>query len=164
MAKFRHKIFEYTLSNGPLAIYVKLRVAHAPGMPGTFSPAPRVSDSDMHHDTCVTSLVYSFKVDGGESIPGACATHNFTYLVRDPYPANFTLDHVHSWVCSYLCTYTYWPIYGHIIDYTKKSMFTLFISLLNIDPMNGVIFTSCTYGIISNYQYKHFSKHIKMEF
>ena len=33
---------------------MKLRVAHAPGMPGTFSPPPRVSDSDMHHGTCVT--------------------------------------------------------------------------------------------------------------
>ena len=27
------------LSNGPLTRYVKLQVAHAPGMPGTFSPA-----------------------------------------------------------------------------------------------------------------------------
>ena len=27
--------------NGPLARYVKLRVAHAPGIPGTFSPPPR---------------------------------------------------------------------------------------------------------------------------
>ena len=27
------------LCNGPLARYVKIRVAHAPGMPGTFSPA-----------------------------------------------------------------------------------------------------------------------------
>ena len=42
--------------NGPLARYVKLRVAHAPGMPGTFSPPPRVSDHDMHHGTCVTPL------------------------------------------------------------------------------------------------------------
>ena len=38
--------------NGPLARYVKLRVAHAPGMLGTFSPPPRVSDPDMHHGTC----------------------------------------------------------------------------------------------------------------
>ena len=35
---------------GPLARYVKLRVAHAPG---TFSPPPRVSDPDMHHGPCV---------------------------------------------------------------------------------------------------------------
>ena len=34
--------------------YVKLRVVHALGMPGTFSPPPRVSDPDMHHGTCVT--------------------------------------------------------------------------------------------------------------
>ena len=37
----------------PLARYVKLQVAHAPGMPGTFSPPPRVNDPDMHHGTCV---------------------------------------------------------------------------------------------------------------
>ena len=43
-------------SHGPLARYVKLRVAHAPEMSGTFSPPPRVSDSDMHHGTCVTHV------------------------------------------------------------------------------------------------------------
>ena len=30
--------------------------AHAPGMPGTFSPQARVSDPDMHHGTCVTHV------------------------------------------------------------------------------------------------------------
>ena len=43
-------------SNGPLARYVKLRDAHAPGMPETFSPPPRVSDADMHHGKCVTNV------------------------------------------------------------------------------------------------------------
>ena len=42
--------------NGPLVRYVKVRVAHYPGMPGTFSPPPRVSDPDMHHGTCVTHV------------------------------------------------------------------------------------------------------------
>ena len=42
--------------NGPLTRYVKLRVAHAPGMPGTFSPPPRDSDPDLHHGTCVTHV------------------------------------------------------------------------------------------------------------
>ena len=37
----------------PLTRYVKLRVALAPGMPGTISPPPRVSNPDMHHDTCM---------------------------------------------------------------------------------------------------------------
>ena len=36
--------------------YAKSRVAHAPGMPRTFSPPPRVSDPDMHHGTCVTHV------------------------------------------------------------------------------------------------------------
>ena len=44
------------LSHGPLARYVKLRFAHAPGMPGTFSPPSRVSDPDMYHGTCVTHV------------------------------------------------------------------------------------------------------------
>ena len=33
-----------------------MRVAHAPGMPGTFSPPPRVSNPDMHHGTSVTHM------------------------------------------------------------------------------------------------------------
>ena len=45
-----------TLPHGPLARYVKLLIGHSPGMPGTFSPPPWVSDSDMHHDTCMTHL------------------------------------------------------------------------------------------------------------
>ena len=43
-------------NNGPLARYVKLQVAHAPGMPGTLSPPPQVSDPDMHQGTCVTHV------------------------------------------------------------------------------------------------------------
>ena len=42
--------------HGPLTNYAKLRVAHAPGMPGTFSPPPRVSSPDMHHGSCVTHV------------------------------------------------------------------------------------------------------------
>ena len=43
-------------SNGPLARYVKLRVAHAPGMPGTFSSPPQNRYPGMHHGTCVTHV------------------------------------------------------------------------------------------------------------
>ena len=46
-------------NNGPLARYVNLRFAHAPGMPGTFSPPHRVSDPDMHHGTCVMHVPWS---------------------------------------------------------------------------------------------------------
>ena len=41
---------------GPFLRYVKLRVVHAPGMPGTFSPPLQVSDPDMHHATCVAHV------------------------------------------------------------------------------------------------------------
>ena len=40
----------------PLTRYARLRVAHAPGMRGTFSRPPRVSDPDGHHGTCVTHV------------------------------------------------------------------------------------------------------------
>ena len=44
--------------HGPLVRYIQLLVAHAPGMPGMFSPPlrkPLVSDPDMHYGACVTS-------------------------------------------------------------------------------------------------------------
>ena len=46
--------------HGHLARYVKLMVAHALGMPGTFFPPlkrkPLDSDPGMHHGTCVTHV------------------------------------------------------------------------------------------------------------
>ena len=47
-----------TLSNfnEPLTRYAKLRVLHAPGMPGMFSPRSGVSDPAMHHGKCVTQV------------------------------------------------------------------------------------------------------------
>ena len=49
----------HTFANGPLSRYEKLRVAHEPGMTGTFSPPPRLSDPDMHHGTRVTHMSWS---------------------------------------------------------------------------------------------------------
>ena len=77
--------------------YVKLRVAHAPGMPGMFFPPPRVSNLDMHHGTCVTHVPWGMPRSlnsgflwsrWGENVPGipsACTTCNFTHLARGPY-------------------------------------------------------------------------------
>ena len=42
--------------NWALVRYVKLRVVHTPGMPGTFYPPPRISDPDLYHGTCVTHV------------------------------------------------------------------------------------------------------------
>ena len=83
--------------HGSLARYVTLRVVHAPGMPGTFprhrlQRKPLVSDPGMHHGTCVTRVPWcmsgSLIGGGGGNVPGiprACATPNFTYLVRGPW-------------------------------------------------------------------------------
>ena len=75
----------------------KIACAHAPGMPGSFSPPPLISVPNMQHGTCVThvpwcmpgSLTSSFlwsrrrgKIVPG--IPGACATRSFMYPVRGP--------------------------------------------------------------------------------
>ena len=79
-------------------------VAHVPGMPGTFSPPPRVSESDMHHGTCVkhvpwcmpgllTSGFIRSRWRGKRSWHSrACTTRNFTYLVRGP-------GHQQPWSC-----------------------------------------------------------------
>ena len=76
--------------HGHLARYVNLRVAHAPEMPGTFSPQPRNSDAGIHHGTCIMHVPWCMTVSltrgflwsrwrGKRSgIPGACETHNFT--------------------------------------------------------------------------------------
>ena len=81
---------------GLLPDTLKLRIAHAPVMPGTFSPPPTskemlVSDPGMHHGTCVTHVPWcmlgSLSRGGGENVPGilsACTTHNFAYLSRGP--------------------------------------------------------------------------------
>ena len=50
------------LNNAYLDRCVKYRIAHAPGMPGSFSPPPRVSDPDMHHGTCVTHVTWCMPV------------------------------------------------------------------------------------------------------
>ena len=51
-----------TSIHGPLTSYIKLMAAHAPGMPGTFSPSPRVSDPDKQHGTCVTHVPWCIPV------------------------------------------------------------------------------------------------------
>ena len=91
-----NKLSHLISSHGLLAWYVKLRVAHAPWIPGTFSPPPRVNDPDMHHGTCMThvpwcmpgSLTSGFLLsrcrENVPGIPGACATVNCVYLVRGP--------------------------------------------------------------------------------
>ena len=92
-----HHISSTIYKHRPLTRYAPLRLAHAPGMLGTFprhrlQRKPLVSDPGMHHGTCVTHVPWcmsgSLTRNGGENvpgIPGACATRNFAYLVRGPW-------------------------------------------------------------------------------
>ena len=72
------------LVHGPVIRRVKFWVAHAPGMPGTFSSLPTSKETVTHVPWCISG---SLTRGGGENvpgIPGACASHNSTYLVRGP--------------------------------------------------------------------------------
>ena len=103
----------------------KIAGAHARGILGTVSPSPQVSDPYMHHGTCVThvpwcmpgSLTSGFlwkrRRGNFPGIPGACATCNFTYLVRGPCIVK-TIQHAKGWdhvirttLWFILCCYTY---------------------------------------------------------
>ena len=75
---------------------------------------PLVSDPDMHHGTCVTHVPWCMSGTvtrcGEENvpiIPGACATLNFTYLVRDPQMTAFEglKDWYRRWEKSTRCNF-----------------------------------------------------------
>ena len=88
----------------PLDRYLKLRVAHAPGMAETFSAPLQVSDPDMYHGTCVThvpwcmlgsltsAFLWNLRWGNVPDITGACAANNFTDLVRGPCTENQARD------------------------------------------------------------------------
>ena len=71
-------IYSSFFRHGSLTRYTKLRVARAPGMPGTFSPPPRVSDPDIHHGTCVTHVPWC--------MPGS-QTSGFLWTAGKTFPA-----------------------------------------------------------------------------
>ena len=81
---------------GPLIRYVKLPVRMRWEYRERFPCHRWLSDPDMQHGTCVThvpwrmpgsltsSFLWSRRRGNVPGIPGACATRNFTYLVRGP--------------------------------------------------------------------------------
>ena len=104
--------------NGPLTRYVKVWVAHAPGMPGTFSPATDfktkllVSDPGMHHGTCVYEPVRPYSIDAALTFTNEVKWHRtiqhlryrnteqtLSYRVYFPYwtPPFRTNDDVMAW-------------------------------------------------------------------
>ena len=90
---------------GPLTRYVILRVCIRRECRERFphhqlQRKPLVYDPGMHHGTCVTHVPWcmsgSLTRGGGKNVPGtpgACATRNFTYLVRGPCMSRRTFYH-----------------------------------------------------------------------
>ena len=122
-------------SNGPLTRCVKLRVAHAQGMLGTFSLPPRVKNRDMHHGTCVTHVLWC--------MPGSLTSGSLwgrwrgkrsrhSRRMRDPHfflsdkrPFDITLTSHELHDVSYL-----WPLdwFDSLISLTSKEMLILHIT------------------------------------
>ena len=81
-------------THGPHTRYAKLRVAHSPGMPGTFSPLLRFSDPAMHHGRCVThvpwcmsgSLTSGFLWSQGKRSRHSRRMHNQQFYVSGKRP------------------------------------------------------------------------------
>ena len=115
-------------SHGPLVRHVKLQVVHAPGMQGMFSPSPRVSDSAMHHGTCVMHVPWCmpgavfYENGGGEKHSRhsrRMRNPHFTYLVRGPWdralhctvqmPCWRWWVHGEKWI---ICTNSYSQLHG----------------------------------------------------
>ena len=94
--------------HGPPARYVKLWVALAPRMTGTFSLPPRVSDSGMHHGTIVTHVpwcmpgsIYSgflWRLWRGKRFRHSRRMRNLQFCVSDKKPIGLT------WWCIHLVT------------------------------------------------------------
>ena len=101
--------------NGPLVGYVKLRVAHAPWMPGTFSRhrGLAIPICVRHEPWCMPgSLTSDFLVGGWENvpgIPGASTTRNFTYLVTGLMHGCISIEHIWSY---YIILKKYFHMYG----------------------------------------------------
>ena len=106
----------------PLARYVKLRVAHAPGMPGTFSPPLRVSDPHMHHGTCakhVPRCMPGYLISGflwsrwrGKRSRHSRRMRNPQFFVYGKRPMRVAFKHLHDQVdkwytLQYICTLLY---------------------------------------------------------
>ena len=116
---------------GPLARYVKLRVADAPGIPGTFSPSPRVSDPDMHHGTCVThvplclprSLTSGFVWSRWQGKHSRNSHRNFTYMIRGTCRdtiVNITKSLRFQWIYPKI-TAVLCPVFLIIVSYLEHS-------------------------------------------
>ena len=89
----------------------KIAGAHAPGMPGTFSPPLRVSGSDMHHSTCVTHVPWCMPGSltrgflwirrRGKTFPAFPAHAQAAIYVSGKRPIYRTVSDIRRFLCHY---------------------------------------------------------------
>ena len=98
----------------------KMRVAHAPGMPGTFSSPSEVGGEE--------------NIPG---IPGACTIRNFTYLVKGPWSSknyNWTADGFH-------CVYNLHAISHRLPSFIIQCSCCMLLSITEtVAAKNNIIF------------------------
>ena len=108
----------YKAAHGPLTRYVKLQVAHAPGMPGTFSPAADFKGyRKLAIPACITARdaravmhvgIAYLRWRGKRSRHSRrMRTRNFAYLARGPWPSLFPWSG-YSWHLFTKNTPSYW--------------------------------------------------------
>ena len=138
----------------------RVTVGNASEMPGTFSPPsiskkPLLSDPDMHHGTCVTQVPWcmpkSLTRGGGKNvpgIPGACVTHNFTYLARSPLCQLNTRSGKPSQYCTMYCQRAHddMDILHNMSDLKYRTLVLSIISYLSAESFWNVwpVVLSCS--------------------
>ena len=133
--------------HGSLIRYVKLRIAHAPGMPGTFSRPPRVSDPDMHHGTCVThvpwcmlgSLISSFLCSmwRGKRSRHSQRMRNPQFCVSGKRPMDEWLQAIQNCRCKHLfMTYVWYQVVDNKIN--KSNFVSMILQTIHIANWNMI--------------------------
>ena len=142
-----------TIGHGPLARYVKLRVAHAPGMPGTFSPPPLGSDPDMHHDTCATHVswcmpgsltsVFLWSRWRGKRSRHSRRMRNRQFYVSGKRPMTTWVDQVQVYedVMTWKCFPHYWSfvvgIHQWSMDLSHEGLVMFSLGISFVDNLNN---------------------------
>ena len=110
----------------------KIVGVHAPGMPGTFSPPSRVSDSDMHLGTCVTHVPWC--------MPGSL-TSGFLWIRRrgETFPTFPVHAHPQFYLSGKRPIASYAPL-NHYSDVIMSAMASHIIGVSIVYPIVSICF------------------------